>query len=105
KNVNVKQLNQVYYIKKQADLGKKRFYLISEQPSSQNGVVGWVEAKDMRIHEHSGVDTKSKTLIVNGNGQAFTKAWGGSKDLVYNLSNYAGSELKVNKTEKVGSNT
>ncbi|RKQ34311.1 peptidoglycan recognition protein family protein [Oceanobacillus halophilus] len=100
-----KRSNKVYYIKKQAKIGSESFYLISEQPSSKNGVIGWVKAKDLSTHVHKGVDTKSKTLHIKGTGNAYSKAWGGDDDLVYNLSEHAGKELKVNKTESVGKNT
>ena len=95
----------VYYIKKQADIGSERYYLISTQPSSKDGVIGWVKSSDLSTHTHVGVDKESKKLITNGRGKAYAKAWGGEKDLVYNLSDYAGEEFTVNKTERVGNNT
>lgn len=101
-----KYTNAVYYIKKQASQGKDVYYLISTSPSAVNGVVGWVNAKDLSTHIHVGVDKKAKTFIIKGNGKATTKAWGGSKDNVHaNLSGYKNSLLVVNLTEKVGNNT
>ncbi|WP_145542765.1 GW dipeptide domain-containing protein [Virgibacillus sp. SK37] len=98
--------NAVYYIKKQKNIGNKKYYLISKQPSSVNGVVGWVESGDLSIHTHVGVDKNSKTFYIKGTGSAYSKAWGGSKDLVYkNMSRYANKEFKVHLTEKVGNNT
>ncbi|WP_424475200.1 SH3 domain-containing protein [Oceanobacillus kimchii] len=98
-------LNAVYYIKKQAELNGSIYYLISTQPSSTNGVVGWVHSDGLSTHDHKGVDRISKTLFVNGTGKAFSKAWGGSKDLIFELSNYKDHEFQINKTETVGSNT
>ncbi|MGX9931896.1 GW dipeptide domain-containing protein [Virgibacillus salarius] len=99
-------LNAVYYIKKQAQVGEQLYYLISTQPSSTNGVVGWVKEKDLSTHSHVGIDTERKNLIIKGTGSAYSKAWGGSKDIVYkDLSVLKGSILKVNKTERVGNNT
>ncbi|RKQ34312.1 N-acetylglucosaminidase [Oceanobacillus halophilus] len=95
----------VYYIKKQAETSEQVYYLISEKASSERGVIGWVKAEDISTHNHVGIDTKSKTFIVKGTGNAYSKAWGGSKDLVYDLSKYEESEFKVNKTERVGNNT
>ena len=40
-------LNRVYYIKKQVKIDNKTFYLISNEPSSTNGVVGWVNSEDI----------------------------------------------------------
>ncbi|WP_158234621.1 N-acetylmuramoyl-L-alanine amidase family protein [Lentibacillus sediminis] len=96
--------NKVYYIKKEATANGDTFYLISDKPSRTNGVVGWVNAEDMSVHDHSGIDKGSKNFIVKGSGKAYTKAWGGSKDLVYNLSSHAGETFKVNLTEAVGNN-
>ena len=94
----------VYYIKKQVRIGNNLFYLISQNPSSTRGVVGWVKASDMSTHPHLVVDKKAKTFYLKGNGSAYTKAWGGSKDFVYSkLSSYKNNEFKVNLTESVGS--
>ncbi|APC50322.1 hypothetical protein BME96_16475 [Virgibacillus halodenitrificans] len=97
--------NAVYYIKKQATVGNQLYYLISTQASSTDGVVGWMKAEDLNTRSHVGIDTDSKNLYVKGNGSAYSKAWGGTKDLVYeDLTKQAGKLFKVNKTEKVGSN-
>src|SRR5690625_3943596 len=101
-----KYTNTVYYIKRQAKIKEQRYYLISIQPSSSKGVVGWVKASDLSSHRHVGVDKTAKTLYFKGTGSAYSKAWGGAKDLVHsNMSQYAGQEFKVNLTEKVGNNT
>ncbi|AIF45596.1 N-acetylmuramoyl-L-alanine amidase family protein [Virgibacillus sp. SK37] len=105
KSVSKDDLQQVYYIKKQAKVNGELFYLISKKPSSTHGVVGWLKASDLSVHTHVGVDHKSKTFYLKGTGSAYTKAWGGAKDLVYsNLGSYQGEEFKVNLTEKVGNN-
>src|SRR5690625_1291992 len=101
-----KYLNAVYYIKKQAKIDNKTYYLISKKPSSSTEVVGWVESDDLSIHPHVGVDKKAKTLYVKGDGSAYIKAWGGSKDIVYeDLAQYKNKKLIVDLTEKVGNNT
>lgn len=97
--------NQVYYIKKQAVFNKKTYYLISSKPSSTSGTFGWVEAGQMKTYSHVTVDKDPKTYHVKGTGSAYTKAWGGSKDFVYNLNNFAGKQFQINLTEKVGNNT
>ncbi|MHA6250848.1 N-acetylglucosaminidase [Oceanobacillus sp. CAU 1775] len=98
--------NAVYYIKKEAKVHNETFYLISNQPSSTNGTVGWVNAKELSTHTHRTVDKKSKVFYANGLGSSYTKAWGGARDLVYeDLSVHAGEYFDVNLTEKVGNNT
>lgn len=98
-------IDAVYYIKEQALSKNETYYLISTQPSSTKGVVGWVNSKDISIHNHAGVDKKSKRLYVKGNGKATTKAWGGHKDSVFpDLILYRDRPFDVNLTEKVGNN-
>ncbi|WP_077623404.1 GW dipeptide domain-containing protein [Sediminibacillus massiliensis] len=95
----------VYYIKAQTEAKGDTYYLISRLPSSQKGVIGWVKAKDMNTYAHTGVDSRKKTFYVRGSGSAYSKAWGGPKDVIYSdLSNYVGQEVNIDLTEKVGSN-
>src|SRR5690606_31942529 len=81
------------------------YYLISTQPSSEKGIIGWVKSTEMSTHPHVGVDKKAKTFYIKGTGNAYSKAWGGNKDLVYNLANFKDHVFHVNLTEKVGNNT
>src|SRR5699024_2277243 len=82
------------------------YYLISTEPSATKGTIGWVHADDVKSYTHEGVDKKSKTLYLNGEGNARSKAWGGSKDFIHSdLSEYADDQLQVNLTEQVGNNT
>lgn len=95
--------NRVYYIKKQATTNGKTYYLISTQPSSINGVVGWVEAKDLSVKDHKTIDKKNKTLTIKGTGSSYAKAWGGKKDIVYaDMSQFANQQFHVDLTETVG---
>ena|GEM_PF-2862055 len=99
-----KYTNAVYYIKKQADYDGTRYYLLSTKPSSTSGVVGWVKSSDLSTNVHKGYSKKKSSGILNGKGQGFTKAWGGKKDVVYNLSNYKDSIFQINLIETVGKN-
>src|SRR5690625_1380771 len=100
-----KYTHAVYYIKKQATVGGQVYYLISTAPSSTKGVIGWVKSQDLSTHPHVGVDKRAKTFYVKGTGKAYDTAWGGNKNLVYNLPQYKGKTFKVHLTEKVGNNT
>src|SRR5699024_11933346 len=102
-------LNAVYYIKQQATVGVQNFYLLSKQPSSEDGVIGWVKESDLTQSsplDHVTVDKNDKTLYLTGKGKAYAKACGCPKDLVYeDMSDFAGEAFHVNLTEKVGNNT
>src|SRR5699024_172348 len=97
--------HKVYYIKKQAKLGSQLYYLIGTSPTASKNTLGWVKSQDMSTHAHKGVDKKSKQFVVKGTGKAYTKAWGGEKDKVYDLKNLKDQILKVHLTEKIGKNT
>src|SRR5699024_8145218 len=105
KKAGANATNKVYYIKKQAKLGNQLYYLIATSPSATKNTLGWVKSQDMSIHAHKGVDRKNKQFVVKGIGKAYTKAWGGEKDKVYDLKNLKGQIFKVHLTEKVGGNT
>ncbi|MFK3936154.1 N-acetylglucosaminidase [Alkalihalobacillus sp. NPDC078783] len=98
-------LDTVYYIKQQAQYNGNTYYLISKNPSTTKGTVGWVKSSDIRSHAHTTTDKKKHTFYVNGTGKSYTKAWGGSKDLVFNLSSHKNKEFVTNLTEKVGNDT
>src|SRR5699024_1802047 len=67
-------------------------------------VVGWVKASDMSTHSHKGKDKYSKRYYLTGEGNAYAKAWGGSKDFAYDLSNYRNETFNIHLTETVGNN-
>lgn len=95
--------SQVYYIKKYVTIGNTKYYLIGTKNSSSSGIVGWVNARDMTVYNHSVVDKENKTFLINGSGKAYNKPWGGVKNKVFDdLSVYQGEVFKVNLTEKVG---
>ena len=98
--------NEVYYIKLQTVYSNSTYYLISRNTSSTTGVIGWVKSTDLDTQPHIGVDKTAKTYYFKGGGTAYTKAWGGSKNInVGNLDSLKGKEFQINLTEKVGNNT
>lgn len=79
---------------------------MSTQPSSTLGVVGWVKSSNVQVLAHATISGQKKTLYVKGNGRAYRKAWGGTKDVIYNeMSKYSNLEFKVDLTETVGKMT
>lgn len=98
--------NNVYYIKKQASLNGELYYLLSHEPSTVKGVIGWMKASEISSHPHVGVDKEAKTFYVKGvTGAGYTRAWGGSKNLVHaDLKRLKEAKFTVNLTEKVGNN-
>lgn len=110
KNPNIISLSKklqssVYYIKRKASYMGEVFYLLSNEPSGVEGVIGWMKATDLSIHQHLQVDFDEKTFYLSGNGKAFDKPWGSKRNCVYDdLSPYKGMEFKVAETNLVGKN-
>src|SRR5699024_11615929 len=72
----------VYYIKKQAKYNGKTYYLLSTEPSSTKGVVGWMNSSDMSTHTHKTVIKIKKSLIVKGKENSNIREWVGVKNMV-----------------------
>lgn len=99
-------MNAVYFIKKQASHNGNTYYLLSTQPSSTSGVIGWVKLSNVQVLAHTTISSQKKTLYVNGTGKAYRKAWGGTKEVIYHeMSKYSNLEFKVDLTETVGKMT
>src|SRR5699024_497701 len=97
--------NKVYYIKKQATYLDEMFYLLSEQQSAINRIIGWMNASDVCNHIYVEIDEDPKTFYIKGSGAAYDHPWGGKKNLVFSdLNAFTDNEFKVNKTAKVGKN-
>lgn len=97
--------NSVYYIKKKASFNNESFYLLSDQPSAKNGVIGWMKASEVSSHTDVAIDSDAKVFYLKGTGVGYSRAWGGKDNHVYSdLMPLEGTEFKVNKTVKVGNN-
>src|SRR5690606_27616825 len=64
----------VYYIKKEAEENGQRYYLLSRNPSSTSGLLGWAKVEDLSTHSHKGINRNKKTFYIKGTGSAYTKA-------------------------------
>lgn len=96
-------LNKVFYIKQQAKFGNDIYYLISTQASKSKGLIGWVKSTEITTNSHNSVDNQYKLFYIKGVGVAYSKPWGGSKDIIYNdLSKFEGEDFYVNLTSSVG---
>nr|WP_100010541.1 teichoic acids export ABC transporter ATP-binding subunit TagH [Lentibacillus sediminis] len=97
--------NCVYYIKKQATFNNELFYLLSNEPSAKNGLIGWMKASEVSSHSAVAIDDDTKIFYINGAGVAYSRPWGGKKNLLYSsLGKYEKVEFVVSKTMKVGGN-
>ncbi|MFD1363699.1 peptidoglycan recognition protein family protein [Lentibacillus salinarum] len=101
-------MKKVFFIKAEAKVNGNQYYLISDEPSSKRGTVGWVRGKDLKTHVHKAVNNKEKTLYFKGEGAAYKKAWDRSENKVYDDSDFADFKYEpfnIHKTETVGNNT
>lgn len=100
--------NRVYYIKAKKVVSGNTYYLISDLPSSTDGLVGWVNARDIKTYTHTAVDNHSKVFYFKGSGVAYNRPWGGTKNIVFtsnDLSKFRYQTFHVHMTQKVGNNT
>lgn len=95
----------VYYIKKQMIYNNERFYLLSNKPSANDGVIGWMKASNISAHRHVIVDCDVKCFEVIGDGKAFNLPWGGQKNCVLeSMKGFIGCKFYVNETNIIGNN-
>ncbi|MBY7144667.1 teichoic acids export ABC transporter ATP-binding subunit TagH [Virgibacillus sp. NKC19-3] len=96
----------VYYIKRKAVYNNELFYLLSELPSAENGVIGWIEAANVKSFKNTVIDQDPKTFYLTGDGMAFNRPWGAKKNCIYkDLSPFRDWQFKVDRTETVGKAT
>lgn len=100
-----KYLDRLFYIKKRIDLNGQIYYLLSNEKSTHDGLIGWVKREQIKSYLHLEIDEDPKTVVMTGTGVAYEKPWGGRYYRTFNsLKDYAGKEFHVNKTEKIGRN-
>ena len=100
-----KYKNSVYYIKKQATYSDDLFYLLSNQPSAQKGIIGWMNASDISSHSDVVIDNDAKVFYLKGTGAGFNQPWGGKNNCEYpDLTPFTNTEFKVDQTNQVGNN-
>lgn len=93
----------VYYIKKKVVYNDELFYLLSNKPSAQNEVIGWIKSSNITHRMHVLIDEDQKLFYLKGTGAAYREAWGGKKDRIFTgLQEFKGLEFKVDKTVRVG---
>lgn len=97
--------HSAYYIKREATFNDEQYYLLSHQPSAEEGIVGWMAASEVASRLHIFIDSDPKTVFIKGTGSAYNIPWGGQKNIVVpELENYKDAEFEIKKTEKVGKN-
>src|SRR5699024_782675 len=78
-----KYQNKVYNIKREAQVGSEKYYLLSTSPSATNKDLVCMKAKDISTHSHKGHSKTPRALKIKGTDKATSKAWGGGKDTVH----------------------
>lgn len=100
-----KYKHAVYFIKRKASYNDELYYLLSFEPSAVDGKIGWMKASDISAHRHLRIDEDIKEFRLNGTGKAYSKPWGGRKDcIISDLRDFENIEIKVKRTDMVGSN-
>jgi teichoic acid transport system ATP-binding protein len=97
--------NSVYYVKRTATHHFEDYYLLSTQPSGEDGVIGWIKAMETTSHVHTIVDFDKKSFILTGEGSAKYEPWGGDNQSAHDTLEYhAGRKFSVIETILIGKN-
>ena len=97
--------NKVYYVKREATYQFENYYLLSTQPSGEDGVIGWIRGIETSSHVHTLVDNDKKIFYLTGRGFASSEPWGGKRKYVHeSLEHHGGLIFDVNETILIGNN-
>lgn len=97
--------NKVYYVKREATYQFENYYLLSTQPSGEDGVIGWIRGIETSSHVHTLVDNDKKIFYLTGRGFASSEPWGGKRQYVHeSLEHHGGLIFDVNETILIGNN-
>lgn len=86
--------NHVYHVTSEATFRFEKYYLLSTEKSSENGIIGWMKENDVQTHPFILVDTDKRALKLTGEGSCYSIPWGGKKQFIY-------KDLKDKKFEKI----
>lgn len=93
---------QTFYIKKQVHLNNEKLFLLSKKPSYKEGVIGWINAKDVIAHNLIFIDQDMKEFEIIGGGRAYKIPWGSENDVIYeNLTRFLGKKFTATRTERI----
>lgn len=90
------------YIKKLSVINNQKYYLLSREPSSEKGVIGWVHVNDVIAHNLVFIENVTKTFQIIDEGKGFSIPWGSEKDIIFdNVYEYKDEVFYVNRIEKL----
>ncbi|CAD2073197.1 teichoic acids export ABC transporter ATP-binding subunit TagH [Phocicoccus pinnipedialis] len=90
--------NKSYFITRTANYNYEDFYLLSDEKSSTEKVIGWMKASEIQHRGYAEVESTNKIFILNGKGNGYSRPWGGKKQLFPgSMKKYKNQEFKVKK--------
>lgn len=92
----------LFYTKRFARIGEELFYLLSTKESAVNGVVGWIDNRQITSQRFTGIDQDSKTAIITGTGSSYNMPWGSDRHFVIrNLVEHKDEVFEIDYTARV----
>ena len=92
----------MYYAKKLINKNEQLYYLISEQPSAQDGVIGWIARSEVQTHPLTYIDCDKKHYAIRGTGSSYDIPWGTKEHIVVeDLSEFTNQLFEIERTERV----
>lgn len=93
---------KVYYTKMLINKDGQIYYLLSEQQSAKNGVIGWIAKSEVLTHPLLFIDQDEKRYKISGTGSSFDIPWGTQEHVVIeDLSHFEDQMFHIEKTERV----
>lgn len=97
--------NHVYHVTSEATFRFEKYYLLSTEKSSENGIIGWMKENDVQTHPFTFVNNDNSELLFNGQGSTFKSPWGGKKQVIEkSLNHLKNKKFLVKETYIIGSN-
>lgn len=93
---------KVYYTKMLINKDGQIYYLLSEQPSAKDGVIGWIARSEVLTHPLLYIDQDEKSYRILGIGSSFDIPWGTKEHtIIEDLSEFKNQIFHIEKTERV----
>lgn len=97
--------NNVYHVTSETTFRFDKYCLLSEEKSSERGVIGWMKEENLQMHPFIFVDNDKKQVCLTGEGSSFKEPWGGKKQLINkSLTEKKNEEITVLETYLIGNN-
>lgn len=92
----------LFYTKQFIRMGEELYYLLSTKESAADGVIGWIDNRQISSQRFTGIDYDLKTAIISGTGSSYNMPWGSDDHYVIrNLVDHKDAVFTIDYTARV----